>query len=67
MLFYRQSHFILKWLMLMTVYVSFASADIMVFSTISRNEIEQQFKDAPARFGGPIPPEGIRVFLSLKK
>lgn len=60
---YFRGYCILIWLMATGTYVSFVQGDIMVFSAKSRNEIEQQFKDAPARFGETIPLEGIRGLI----
>lgn len=49
------------WLTFLTVCIAYAGADILVFSSISRHQIEEEFRDAPARFGGLIPSEGIQV------
>lgn len=35
-------------------------ADILVFSAAARHQIEEEFSDMPARFGGLIPSEGIK-------
>ncbi|KAH0945979.1 hypothetical protein HN011_007040 [Eciton burchellii] len=35
-------------------------ADILVFSAMARHQIEEEFRDMPAKFGGVIPPEGIK-------
>lgn len=37
-------------------------ADILVFSAAARHQIEEEFRDIPARFGGLIPSDGIKVF-----
>lgn len=44
--------------------VTWVSADIMVYSTDTHRQIEIEFKDLPSRFGGSIPPNGMRVFVA---
>ncbi|XP_034935164.1 E3 ubiquitin-protein ligase RNF13-like isoform X2 [Chelonus insularis] len=51
---------ILLCLILLTAYVTYANADILVFSDAFRHQIEEDFRDAPARFGPLIPSAGIR-------
>jgi len=45
------------------LYAAHCSADILVFSAMARHQIEEEFRDMPAKFGGVIPPEGIKVCL----
>jgi len=45
------------------LYAAHCSADILVFSAMARHQIEEEFRDMPAKFGGVIPPEGIKVYL----
>ncbi|XP_043288089.1 E3 ubiquitin-protein ligase RNF13-like [Venturia canescens] len=52
------------WLTFLTVCIACAGADILVFSSISRHQIEAEFRDAPARFGGLIPSEGIQGMVT---
>lgn len=49
------------WVSLLAICVGFVNADILVFSTKDSHRVERIFKDLPARFGGFIPPEGIKV------
>ena len=49
------------WLTILTICVANAGADILVFSASDKHQIEEEFRDVPARFGGMIPPEGIKV------
>ncbi|XP_014212657.1 E3 ubiquitin-protein ligase RNF13-like isoform X3 [Copidosoma floridanum] len=42
---------------------SYVNADILVFSAKDSHRVEQDFKDLPARFGGFIPPEGIKGLI----
>lgn len=55
------SYQILLWLLFLILYAAYSNADILVFSTIARHQIEEEFRDMPAKFGGVIPPEGIKV------
>lgn len=41
-------------------------ADILVFSAAARHQIEEEFRDMPARFGGLIPSEGIKVSIIIR-
>lgn len=52
-------------LIILIICVAYAGADILVFSAAARHQIEEEFRDAPARFGGLIPSEGIKVCLLL--
>jgi len=54
------NHEILLWLIFLIFFAAYSSADILVFSTIGR-QIEEEFRDMPAKFGGIISPEGIKV------
>lgn len=59
------SHRTQLWLIFLTLLLfSTVQADILVFSNADRHQIEEEFRDMPARFGGQIPPEGIKVILS---
>jgi len=51
----------LLWLIFLILYAAYSSADILVFSAVARHQIEEEFRDMPAKFGGIIPPEGIKV------
>ncbi|XP_046609834.1 E3 ubiquitin-protein ligase RNF13-like isoform X2 [Neodiprion virginianus] len=53
------SHRVQLWLAILTICVAYAGADILVFSTTAKHQITE-FRDAPARFGGLIPVEGIK-------
>lgn len=43
--------------------VTWVSADIMVYSRKSHRQVEIEFRDIPSRFGGSIPPTGLRTFV----
>lgn len=47
--------------------VTWVSADIMVYSTKTHRQIEIEFRDIPSRFGGSIPPTGLRAFVVYAK
>ncbi|KAG5325222.1 RNF13 ligase, partial [Pseudoatta argentina] len=53
------NHQVLLWLIFLIFFAAYSSADILVFSTIGR-QIEEEFRDMPAKFGGIISPEGIK-------
>lgn len=36
-------------------------ADILVFSLRDQHQIEGEFRDMPAKFGSPVPPDGLKV------
>jgi len=55
------NHQVLLWLIFLIFYAAYSSADILVFSAVARHQIEEEFRDMPAKFGGIIPPEGIKV------
>lgn len=65
MIDYCRGYSALIWLIATSTCMSFVQGDIMVFSKKSRSDFEIQFKDAPARFGKPIPLEGIRVMIII--
>ncbi|KAL6429292.1 hypothetical protein ACFW04_008182 [Cataglyphis niger] len=54
------NHQVLLWLILLILYATYSSADILVFSAVARHQIEEEFRDMPAKFGGIIPSEGIK-------
>ncbi|XP_011635221.1 E3 ubiquitin-protein ligase RNF13-like isoform X1 [Pogonomyrmex barbatus] len=54
------NHQILLWVIFLILYAAYSSADILVFSAVARHQIEEEFRDMPAKFGGIIPPEGIK-------
>lgn len=54
---------VLLWLIFLILYAAHSSADILVFSAMARHQIEEEFRDMPAKFGGVIQPEGIKVRL----
>ncbi|CAK9832125.1 E3 ubiquitin-protein ligase RNF13 [Anthophora retusa] len=55
------SHQLQLWLMfLVFCVVCNTRADILVFSAAARHQIEEEFRDMPARFGRLIPSEGIK-------
>ncbi|XP_053980296.1 E3 ubiquitin-protein ligase RNF167 isoform X1 [Hylaeus volcanicus] len=54
------NHQLQLWLLLLVVCVVYNRADILVFSAAARHQIEEEFRDIPARFGGLIPSEGIK-------
>lgn len=56
------SHQLQLWLTFLVFCVMCSRADILVFSAAARHQIEEEFRDIPARFGGLIPSEGIKVF-----
>lgn len=61
-------HRVQLWLALMFACFAYVRADILVFSANERHQIEEEFRDMPARFGDLIPSEGIKVTkLSSKK
>lgn len=55
------NHPVLSWLIFLILYATYSSADILVFSAVARHQIEEEFRDMPAKFGGIIPSEGIKV------
>lgn len=58
------SHRTQLWLIFLTLLLfSTVQADILVFSNADRHQIEEEFRDMPARFGGQIPPEGIKGMI----
>ncbi|XP_076635939.1 E3 ubiquitin-protein ligase Godzilla [Colletes latitarsis] len=54
------NHQVQLWLMFLVVCVVYNRADILVFSAAARHQIEEEFRDMPAGFGGLIPSEGIK-------
>ncbi|EFN74498.1 RING finger protein 13 [Camponotus floridanus] len=54
------NHQVLLWIMFLILYATYSSADILVFSAMARHQIEEEFRDMPAKFGGIIPSEGIK-------
>lgn len=54
------SHQLQLWLTFLVFCVMCSRADILVFSAAARHQIEEEFRDIPARFGGLIPSEGIK-------
>ncbi|XP_033207331.1 E3 ubiquitin-protein ligase RNF13-like isoform X2 [Belonocnema kinseyi] len=54
------SHRTQLWLILLTILFSYVRADILVFSATDRHQVEEEFRDMPAKFGAQIPPEGIK-------
>lgn len=54
------NHQVLLWLIFLILYATYSSADILVFSAVARHQIEEEFHDMPAKFGGIIPSEGIK-------
>ncbi|TGZ48913.1 E3 ubiquitin-protein ligase RNF13-like [Temnothorax curvispinosus] len=54
------NHQVLSWLIFLIFYATYSSGDILVFSAQGRHQIEEEFHDMPAKFGGMIPPEGIK-------
>ncbi|XP_076175384.1 uncharacterized protein LOC143150762 isoform X2 [Ptiloglossa arizonensis] len=56
----RQCHHLQLRLMILLVCVVCNRADIFVFSATARHQIEEVFRDMPARFGGMIQSEGIK-------
>uniref|UniRef100_A0A1B6M4I7 RING-type domain-containing protein n=2 Tax=Graphocephala atropunctata TaxID=36148 RepID=A0A1B6M4I7_9HEMI len=50
-------------LMLLLWWLSCVAADITVFSRKTKQEVDVEFRDIPAKFGMSIPPEGLRAFL----
>lgn len=57
------NHQLQLWFMFLVFCVVCNRADILVFSAAARHQIEEEFRDMPARFGGLIPSEGIKVFI----
>lgn len=57
------NHQVLLWLIFLIFYTAHSSADILVFSAVARHQIEEEFRDMPAKFGGIIPSEGIKVYI----
>jgi hypothetical protein len=41
--------------------VALVGADVLVYSVDYHEEPEMEFKDVPARFGDPLPVEGLKV------
>lgn len=54
------NHQLQLWFMFLVFCVVCNRADILVFSAAARHQIEEEFRDMPARFGGLIPSEGIK-------
>lgn len=54
------SHQLQLWLIFLIFAIVHTRADILVFSAAARHQIEEEFRDMPARFGGLIPLEGIK-------
>ncbi|XP_017882111.1 E3 ubiquitin-protein ligase RNF167-like [Ceratina calcarata] len=54
------SHQLQLWLMYLVFCAMYTKADILVFSAAARHQIEEEFRDMPARFGGLIPSDGIK-------
>ncbi|XP_043667808.1 E3 ubiquitin-protein ligase RNF13-like isoform X2 [Vespula pensylvanica] len=54
------SHQVQLWLLLLLLCVAYCGADILVFSAGTRYQVDDEFRDMPARFGGFIPSEGIK-------
>ncbi|KAL2734201.1 E3 ubiquitin-protein ligase RNF13-like isoform X1 [Vespula squamosa] len=57
------SHQVQLWPLLLLFCVTYCGADILVFSVGTRYEVDDEFKDIPARFGGFIPSEGIKGMI----
>ncbi|XP_012218002.1 E3 ubiquitin-protein ligase RNF13 isoform X2 [Linepithema humile] len=57
---YCLNYQILLWLIFLILCATYSSADILVFNAVARHQIEEEFRDMPAKFGGIIPPEGIK-------
>lgn len=55
------SHQVLQWLLFLILYAACGHADILVFTTEARHQIEEELRDMPAKFGGLIPTDGIKV------
>ena len=55
------------WFAILTICVGYVKADILVFSATDSHKVEQGFRDLPARFGGMIPAEGIKVTKADKQ
>lgn len=56
------NHQVLQWILLVILCAAYGRADILVFSAEARHQIEEEFRDMPAKFGGLIPTEGIKVY-----
>ncbi|KZC05093.1 E3 ubiquitin-protein ligase RNF13, partial [Dufourea novaeangliae] len=54
------NHQLQLWIMFLVSCVVYNRADILVFSAAARYQIEEEFRDMPARFGGLIPSDGIK-------
>ncbi|KAK1126607.1 hypothetical protein K0M31_004236 [Melipona bicolor] len=54
------NHQLQLWLMFLVFCVMCNRADILVFSAAARHQIEEEFRDIPARFGGLIPSDGVK-------
>lgn len=55
------SHQVQPWLILLLLFcVTSCGADILVFSAAARHQIEEEFRDMQARFGGTLQAEGIK-------
>lgn len=54
------NHQVLLWLIFLIMCAVYSDADILVFSAMARHQIEEEFRDMPAKFGGIIPAEGIK-------
>ncbi|XP_032680995.1 E3 ubiquitin-protein ligase RNF13-like isoform X1 [Odontomachus brunneus] len=54
------NHRLLQWLLFLILCAAYGRADILVFSAEARHQIEEEFRDMPARFGGLIPTDGIK-------
>ncbi|XP_011138262.1 E3 ubiquitin-protein ligase RNF13-like isoform X2 [Harpegnathos saltator] len=54
------NHQVLQWLLCLVLGAAYSRADILVFSAEARHQIEEEFRDMPAKFGGSIPADGIK-------
>ncbi|XP_063993282.1 E3 ubiquitin-protein ligase RNF167-like isoform X2 [Diachasmimorpha longicaudata] len=55
-----ERHRTVLWFMVWTICCQCTRADILVFSAAARHQIEEEFRDAPARFGPLISSDGIK-------
>lgn len=54
---------ILLWPILLILCAAYSGAEILIFSAGARHQIEEEFHDMPAKFGGVIPNEGIKGMI----
>ena len=54
------------WLLIVTVGIGYGKADVLVFPINDSQTFEENFPDMPARFGGFIPIEGLKVYFINK-